>query len=211
MENSLTNENNDNGFDFYHQFKWSQVLSIFLIGAGIGWLAGLSVSPVVAGIITSLLGIVTGIVTGLQSFQYVKNETPSLPKKFIIDARPAAILVISIALFAPIGILARTYHVLEPSQMHSEDDGNRQSNGIDAYTSNGANRSSQDQGVLFGVYQSECRQLLSLATMGNNKALITELNRSEIPTIINLTSEFKNEPETLHRVINSVCSFYGQN
>jgi len=45
-----------------------QVFSVLLSGLGIGWLCGLSWSPVIAGVITSLLAVASGVVSTLGGF-----------------------------------------------------------------------------------------------------------------------------------------------
>jgi hypothetical protein len=68
---------------------------------------------VVAGVITSVLGIAVGIVTGLRS---VRQENQSdLPAALTaVDARPAAVLVLAIALAATGGMIVKAHRLLEP-------------------------------------------------------------------------------------------------
>lgn len=169
-------------------FQVSQAFSILIIGIGIGWLAGLSISSVVGGIITSLLGIGAGIVTGLQTIRPQKGENQNGSKKQVVDARPAAILVLGIALSSPCGIMARTYHVFEPRQHQ-----------------NSSERKPQDQGVLFAEYQDECEQILGLATMGNYKAFLEQLKASNIPVAKELVPKFQHEPGKLRQLVKIIC------
>jgi len=87
----------------------AQAISIFTMGASIGWLSGLSVSPVIGSVLSSIVGIGAGIVTGLRVIGRGKQSTPSEGKH--IDARPAALFMLAIAITAPLGIMARTFDV----------------------------------------------------------------------------------------------------
>jgi hypothetical protein len=110
------------------QLAWTVV-----IGVGVGWLAGLSASPVIATVLASLLGLAGGVVAAAQGID--KDLRPSSILAGV-DARPVAALVLGVALGAPLGILARTYDLFEPS-------------GSDA-------RATIEQSVLFNVTQQEC-------------------------------------------------------
>jgi len=168
----------------------SQALWILIIGVGIGWLAGLSTSPIIAGIITSLIALGAGVVTGLQVIENKKEENAEKEKHYI-NAKPLALLILGIALAAPCGILARTYHVFEPSPIISKQ----------IETKN----SSQNQGVLFGNYESECTQILNLATIGNNKAFLEKLKQSNLPQSEEMVNKFGNEPQTLEYFLRIIC------
>ncbi len=168
-----------------------QTLSILVIGLGIGWLAGLSTSPIVASIITSLVALGAGVVAGLQVIQEKTEENTTATKKKYIDARPVALLILGIALAAPCGILARTYHIFEPTQVISKQTDTK--------------NSSQNQGVLFGNSESECNQILSLATMGNYKEFIEELKVSSIPHSEEMVKKFESEPKTLEFFLRIIC------
>lgn len=97
----------------------SQALWILIIGVGIGWLVGLSTSPIIAGIITSLIALGAGVVTGLQVIESKKEENVEKEKHYI-NAKPLALLILGISLAAPCGILVRTYHVFESSSIISK-------------------------------------------------------------------------------------------
>ena len=72
-----------------------QLIAILMIGLGIGWLAGLSVSPVVGTVLASLLGVAGGIVAAARSLPAEASAASFLSG---VDARPAAVLVLGIAL-----------------------------------------------------------------------------------------------------------------
>lgn len=87
--------------------KWSigQWVSFAVIGLGIGWLTGLSASPVLAIVLTSILGALGGVVAGLKASRLRTR----------IDARPLAWIVLGLALAAPLGILARSHRLFGPT------------------------------------------------------------------------------------------------
>lgn len=99
-----------------------------LAGAGIGWLAGLSVSPVIQGVITGLVTAsvaVSSVLAGIRKPD-VREERPdrsdeseSEPKagakresRSSVDAMPVAVLIIGIAVGAPLGICVRAHNWL---------------------------------------------------------------------------------------------------
>ena len=173
-----------------------QALSLLIAGAGIGWLTGLSVSPVVSIVITSIAGLGAGAVTGLQTMQNIKNQnTEDAGKRF--DARPAAIFILGIALMAPCGILARTYHVFEPAHV-IEVQGKKV-----VYK-----KSDQDRGVLFAAYEDDCGHVLSLAAMENHEGVIKYLNESTMPGAKKLAFEFKDNQKDLARILGIICNYY---
>ncbi len=55
-----------------------------------------------------------GAVVGLRSIGKDSSSSDGGNQKSQVSALPAALLVLGIALAAPLGILARTYHVFEP-------------------------------------------------------------------------------------------------
>ena len=94
--------------------KWKEAVYILIVGLGVGWLTGLSTSPVIAGVLSSIMGVAGGAVVGLRSIGKDNSSSGGGNQKSQVSALPAALLVLGIALAAPLGILARTYHVFEP-------------------------------------------------------------------------------------------------
>jgi hypothetical protein len=170
--------------------QWVQAVSVLVIGIGLGWLAGLSVSPVVGGIITSLLGIAAAVVTGLHAIRFDRGARQGDSSTPRVDARPAALLVLGIALAATLGILVRTHHLLEPRQPAGAVE---------------SSRNNQERGVLYGAYQDECNLVLGSATAGNYKAFITQLKASSIPCAREMVSQFQEDPLTLIPLIKTIC------
>jgi len=128
-----------------------QFLAVLVMGLGIGWLAGLSVSPVIATVLASLMGVGAGLVAGLRGAGSGTGDTASRSGLSVIDARPAAILVLGIALGAPVGILARTHQLLEPASSPTRTD-------------------ESVQGVLFNVTTEHCDRLRARARDSNEQA-----------------------------------------
>ena len=91
-----------------NRFPLVQIISIAVTGLGIGWLVGLSISPVIAGVIASLLGIAGSAATVIRGNLSGKLTIGSF------DARPIAILVVGVAIGATMGIYARTHDILAP-------------------------------------------------------------------------------------------------
>jgi hypothetical protein len=75
-----------------------------LIGLGIGWLTGLSVTPVVQSVLGAVLALVGTLVAALAGLQ--PDNRPKLPK---VSPWPLAALVLGIALAAPAGVFVRTH------------------------------------------------------------------------------------------------------
>jgi len=191
-------------------FQKTQSLSVLIIGLGIGWLAGLSVSAIVSSIITSLLGLGAGLVAGLQTIQRSKENNFRDRVERYFDARPAALLVLGIALAAPCGIMVRTYHVFEPSQsgvvINKTQAGSLEKSLLNELLI--LKKEKQDQGVLFSQYEEECSLILSLATMGNYSAFMQELKRSKIPAAEEMVFKFQDDPESLEFFLKTICRFY---
>ena len=127
-----------------------QVGSLFVIGAGVGWLAGLSVSPVIATVLASLVGVAGGIVAGARSLGTESEASGGKVGAAWADARPAAVLVLGIVIGAPLGIMARTHQIFEAP-------------GGDPSTPAG-------QGVLFGASAEECQRLRARLRSPNAQA-----------------------------------------
>jgi hypothetical protein len=95
-------------------------IALAVSGIGIGWLVGLSASPVTATVIAALMALVAtsvGLIAGLRPTE----ESPLfLPggAKFVREASavPVAIVIMSIAAAAPVGIAARAYHWFGPNE-----------------------------------------------------------------------------------------------
>jgi hypothetical protein len=97
---------------------WIDILSLLIIGFGIGWLAGISISPVASIIISALLGIAISIV-GITSLYLKFPKDGGDSRKIIgiesaeeIKIRKFALLVVGIVAGVNIGILMRVHETL---------------------------------------------------------------------------------------------------
>lgn len=95
-------------------FTWA---SLPIIGFGIGWLLGLSVSPVVSIVITSVAGVAAAVITVLSGLEgkltgliASSEQQISIPSK--INPRPLAALIIGLFLGSIVGIQVRTHNLL---------------------------------------------------------------------------------------------------
>jgi hypothetical protein len=89
------------------------IIALVVTGFGIGWLAGLSVSPVVSIVITSVTGVAAAVVTALSGLKEDPvdpkvKERRRLPK---IEVWPLAILLVGMLSGSTLGILARNNHL----------------------------------------------------------------------------------------------------
>ncbi|HKS29637.1 MAG TPA: hypothetical protein VJS44_17545 [Pyrinomonadaceae bacterium] len=96
-------------------------LCLLLSGVGIGWLIGLSVSPVIHIIITSLIALavsVTGTLAGINIDQKESAAEPDdKPKRRVlveVNPVPLMLVVIGLAIGSSIGVYARTNSWLGP-------------------------------------------------------------------------------------------------
>ena len=95
------------------QSRSGVITALVVTGFGIGWLAGLSVSPVVSIVLTSVTGIAAAVVTALSGLK----EDPADPKVKErrrlpqIEVWPLAILLVGMLIGSTLGILARNNHL----------------------------------------------------------------------------------------------------
>lgn len=86
---------------------------LLVIGGGIGWLIGLSVSPVVSIVITSITGAAAAIIAALSGLQDKRDDVKEVNRlvtpvlRWNVDPLPLMILVLGILLGSIFGIKAR--------------------------------------------------------------------------------------------------------
>jgi hypothetical protein len=91
--------------------RTARAAAMFASGCALGWLTGLSLSPVIQTVLTSVLGVtvaLTSLVVGLPS-EGAQPLERTLNGKIEINVAPLAALLIGLALFSPLGIYARTH------------------------------------------------------------------------------------------------------
>jgi hypothetical protein len=104
----------------HNQFT-SILIGSGVIGVGVGWLAGLSVSPVISNIITSVVAIAAAVVTalsglddkdGTQTTESGQPVTATAASKWKVNPWPLATLLVGPILGTSVGIWARTHDSL---------------------------------------------------------------------------------------------------
>ncbi|MBX3016218.1 MAG: hypothetical protein KF832_32155 [Caldilineaceae bacterium] len=95
-------------------------IALMVTGFGIGWLAGLSVSPVISIVITSITGSVATIIAALSGAKEElldKDATPTTLKRLLqaVTPMPLAWLVAGLIVGSGTGIWMRTHNWLSPN------------------------------------------------------------------------------------------------
>lgn len=171
-----------------------QLLSVLVIGGGIGWLSGLSISPVIGTVLASLVGVAGGVVVGVRSVARKRGEGPSTAPTSV-DARLAAVLVVGISLAAPFGIIARTHGMFEralPVQTGQDEQGKSNQSTL------------RSQGVLFGIPVETCTRLRALAQHPNERAFRDALASSG--DWARLVEQGIAETATLRAIVEDLCA-----
>jgi hypothetical protein len=176
------------------------VLYLAAIGVGIGWLIGLSVSPVVSIVITSITGSAAAIIAILSGVEDKDDKSQETAKehpvrlRWAIDPLPLAVLVVGILVGSAIGVWARNHSWLG-SPVESEIAQWRRAGLTDAgwtqqdivsklfesrYVTTGAitnavaasapNTNSPFGTMLFAIDRAECQRLVGASQMANQMA-----------------------------------------
>lgn len=108
--------------------RTKNALSLVVAGVGMGWMIGLSVSPVLQIVVTSVMATVVSIVGALASVHSAPaasresepEERPSAlaahsPKPWEVNPLPLAALLIGMVVGSSLGVQARTHEWLAPS------------------------------------------------------------------------------------------------
>ena len=176
------------------QAPLAQAISIFAMGASIGWLSGLSVSPVIGSVLSSIVGIGAGIVTGLRVIGRGQQSAPSEEKH--IDVRPAALFMLAIAITAPLGIMARTFDVFGPLQAQ---------HALEGTASQDEQRTEIQKGRQYtaGLFWKGADLCDELITTQNDEAFRYTLRASGVEG--QALEEAISDAETLRKVIEILC------
>lgn len=171
-----------------NRFSFSQGFAVLLTGIGIGWLMGLSISPVVGAVITFLLTLAGAAVTAF------RQELPKSIKNRTNNAWPIAILTISMAVGASFGIFARTHDIL----------------GLDYRTTiNGKAETDQKKSpsknyvsktVLFSLTSDECGEMLIAGPLKIRSIFKTSSHEK-----IRSLGDIIDDPETLLKIAEALC------
>ena len=98
-------------------------LMLLISGIGIGWLAGLSVSPVIAQILSTILGVLAAVLAVLSGVKWTADQKDGEPgeqgsppagkhalqKINMVSAVPAGILIVGLVFGSMLGMTARTH------------------------------------------------------------------------------------------------------
>lgn len=88
--------------------KLINTIGLLLCGLSIGWIVGLSTTPVIQGVLNSVLTIITSILTILFGFQS-NNDVNIVNKKLgEINVFPVSLFLLGLAISSSFGIYART-------------------------------------------------------------------------------------------------------
>ena len=198
---------------------------LWITGLGIGGLLGLSVSPVVSIVITSVAGSASAIIAALSGLEEVrldkvapenKPQTSFPPRK--INPLPLALLVVGILMGALAGIKARNQSLLG-SDVSTEvtkwtqvglkqEDVVRQLFANQYITSTLATKAEPKTlsplgTVLFAEKASECTTLRAAALRSPSDTLIRALRSSTVKQLRTLPDIVPN-PETLKTIVENV-------
>lgn len=95
---------------------WFKLISLLIVGLGIGWLIGLSVSPVVSIVLTSVVGSAAAIAAVLSGIDdrsaTAGNESGRSQRTYGVNPLPLAVLIVGVVVGSVIGISARNRHWL---------------------------------------------------------------------------------------------------
>lgn len=97
---------------------------MFVCGISLGWLVGLSVSPVIQTVMSSLLGLVAGpagLLVGLPTKQFSPTHPAESRLHGPLTATPLAMLLLGIAVASSWGIYCRTHNWLGVARMPSQE------------------------------------------------------------------------------------------
>lgn len=94
------------------------LLALVFCGLSLGWLMGMSVSPMVKDVLTALLAVVTTLLmalAGLSGNKQTENDNSLIERLRSFDALPVGVFLIFLALGSAGGVFARTNDLLGPN------------------------------------------------------------------------------------------------
>lgn len=93
----------------------SQIFWVAVGGGSLGWMLGLSHSPVLGSFLTPILGIV---VAGLSALMALQSEKTWLPR--VGSFLPIGVFILFCSVFATAGVWARSHQILVPAQAQAQ-------------------------------------------------------------------------------------------
>jgi len=160
--------------------KALNTISLFICGISIGWLIGLSISPVIQTVIGSILAIITSVITLLFSLQDGSIKDKLNDKIGVINTLPLAVFLFGLSFSATIGIYARTndWFGVNPLGFKNRWElKDRDSSGIvqNLYNSLYGEASKEPNYVNQGVFFNNSQNCNDLLKLNNPEDLINEL------------------------------------
>lgn len=162
-------------------------------GISIGWLSGLSVSPVLATVLSSLLAALGGVVAGLHSVEKDRERGK------LTHTAPVALLLLGVAIAAPVGVMVRTHCLLEVGRECAPQ--TSVSKGVEP-------RSNARVGGLFSspeANQDWCEESLRAPDQTIANTMKRAGDRS--PWIVEIANTV-DSPEDLRRIVEAICASY---
>jgi hypothetical protein len=181
-----------------------QVGALIVTGLGIGWLAGLSASPVVSIVITSVTGSAAAVVAALSG---LKSDTTDKPQPWKIDPMPLGLLILGLIIGSLMGLYLRTHNALSPSALTLSEEITQWTNaGLDKdkvvtrlfdrqypLSATGESTATTGQNSAMTLLFTEeapktCKTLMDLVAKKDYNDLRTELLSSSVPPLRELPS-----------------------
>lgn len=163
--------------------RWRVGLYFILAGLSIGWLVGLSASPVLAPVLGALVGALAGLVAGARV---------TTTKGILLDPAPVAWTLVGMAVAAPFGILVRTQDWLGPG-----------SDGAIHIAELGSNEQRAGTAALFTQASGLCARL----DRSTSARFRDSLRTSSLPWAPVLEREIA-EDARLQELVEAICSEY---
>ena len=150
--------------------KIVNILSLLFCGFSIGWLMGLSASPIIQTVVGSLLAVITSVLTLLSGVQEGEMKEKITNKLGNINIFPLSVFLIGLSVSATLGIYARTndwFGINPKSFKHKWELKDKDSSGIiealynELHPQESKKSNSLTQGVLFN-HSEGCDELLKI-------------------------------------------------
>jgi hypothetical protein len=169
----------------------SGALYIVISGACVGFLAGLSVSPVAGALLSTVTALVVGVTSTLAGVQISKAGSDAFKSdgsRVTVSALPGALLVVGIVVGSTIGIYTRTHDWLG------------------AHAAGRQPGKMQDAGVLYSAPTSECSDWHGIEDESALRAnLIGSKTVNGIPRLLPVVESCGNK-QCLEAVVELLCA-----